>query len=490
MQNKKHELGKIVRALPQTPGVYLMKDRLGQVIYVGKAKNLKKRVSSYFQGSKKFIRAQPKIGAMVEMVREIGVHETRNETEALLLEGKLIKEYKPRYNTDFTDDKQFLLVEIDMREELPRFRLRRNRKSERAVYYGPFPQAGLLRSTLSEMRKKFGILLTDSNPVKLADGKYKLYDDARAEIFAGHNETTPEEYRERVEEACSFLEGKAKDWLNELKEEMNRRADALEFERAAELRDLTTALAKTIGKARRFSRKWPKEEQEEGGHALAALKDSLGLKKEPTVIECFDISHVSGTFVVASMVRFVEGRADRSSYRRFKVLGGMGNDDFRSMEEVVGRRYGRLHDEGKPLPDLVVVDGGIGQVGAALKAFYALNIELPALIGLAKREETIVFPDQRGELLLPARDYGLRLLQRIRDEAHRFANQFNADLRSKKIRESILDEFSGLGKVKRAALMEHFGSLEKLKKATVAEMTKVEGIGQKLASRLAEFLKR
>ncbi|MEL0005060.1 MAG: excinuclease ABC subunit UvrC [Opitutales bacterium] len=490
MQNKKHELGKIVRALPQTPGVYLMKDRLGQVIYVGKAKNLKKRVSSYFQGSKKFIRAQPKIGAMVEMVREIGVHETRNETEALLLEGKLIKEYKPRYNTDFTDDKQFLLVEIDMREELPRFRLRRNRKSERAVYYGPFPQAGLLRSTLSEMRKKFGILLTDSNPVKLPDGKYKLYDDARAEIFAGHNETTPEEYRERVEEACSFLEGKAKDWLNELKEEMNRRAEALEFERAAELRDLTTALAKTIGKARRFSRKWPKEEQEEGGHALAALKDSLGLKKEPTVIECFDISHVSGTFVVASMVRFVEGRADRSSYRRFKVLGGMGNDDFRSMEEVVGRRYGRLRDEGKPFPDLVVVDGGIGQVGAALKAFYALNIELPALIGLAKREETIVFPDQRGELLLPARDYGLRLLQRIRDEAHRFANQFNADLRSKKIRESILDEFSGLGKVKRAALMEHFGSLEKLKKATIAEMTKVDGIGQKLASRLAEFLKR
>ena len=490
MQNKKHELGKIVRALPQTPGVYLMKDRLGQVIYVGKAKNLKKRVSSYFQGSKKFIRAQPKIGAMVEMVREIGVHETRNETEALLLEGKLIKEYKPRYNTDFTDDKQFLLVEIDMREELPRFRLRRNRKSERAVYYGPFPQAGLLRSTLSEMRKKFGILLTDSNPVKLPDGKYKLYDDARAEIFAGHNETTPEEYRERVEEACSFLEGKAKDWLNELKEEMNRRAEALEFERAAELRDLTTALAKTIGKARRFSRKWPKEEQEEGGHALVALKDSLGLKKEPTVIECFDISHVSGTFVVASMVRFVEGRADRSSYRRFKVLGGMGNDDFRSMEEVVGRRYGRLRDEGKPFPDLVVVDGGIGQVGAALKAFYALNIELPALIGLAKREETIVFPDQRGELLLPARDYGLRLLQRIRDEAHRFANQFNADLRSKKIRESILDEFSGLGKVKRAALMEHFGSLEKLKKATVSEMTKVDGIGQKLASRLAEFLKR
>jgi len=190
------------------------------------------------------------------------------------------------------------------------------------------------------------------------------------------------------------------------------------------------------------------------------------------------------------MVRFVEGRADRSSYRRFKVLGGVGNDDFRSMEEVVGRRYGRLREEGRPFPDLVVVDGGTGQVGAALKAFYVLGVEMPALIGLAKREETIVFPDERGELLLPARDYGLRLLQRIRDEAHRFANQFNADLRSKKIRESILDDFAGLGKVKRAALMEHFGSIEKLKKAKVSQLIEVEGIGEKLASRLVEFLKK
>jgi len=490
MQNKKHDLGKIVRSLPQTPGVYLMKDRLGQVIYVGKAKNLKKRVSSYFQGSRRFVRAQPKIGAMVEMVREIAVHETRNETEALLLEGKLIKEYKPRYNTDFTDDKQFLLVEIDMREELPKFRLRRNRKNDRAVYYGPFPQAGLLRSTLSEMRKKFGILLTDANPVRMADGRYRLYDDARAEIFAGHNETTKEEYAERVEQACAFFEGKAKDWLKDLKEEMQKRAEALDFERAAELRDLTTALAKTIGKARRFSRKWPRQEEQEADHSLTSLQKSLGLKNEPKVIECFDISHVSGTFVVASMVRFVEGRADRSTYRRFKVLGGVGNDDFRSMEEVVGRRYGRLRDEGRPFPDLVVVDGGAGQVSAALKAFYVLGVEMPALIGLAKREETIVFPDERGELLLPARDYGLRLLQRIRDEAHRFANQFNADLRSKKIRESILDDFAGLGKVKRAALLEYFGSIEKLKKAKVSQLIEVEGIGKKLATRLVEFLKK
>ena len=180
-----------------------MKDRLGHVIYVGKAKNLKRRVGSYFQGSRRFVRAQPKIAAMVEMVCEISIHETKNETEALLLEGKLIKEYKPRYNTDFTDDKQFLMVRVDLQNELPRFRLCRNKKEDGSHYYGPFAQAGFLRSTLSEMRKKFGILLSDAKPVKLSDGRYRMYDDVRAEIFAGHNETSKEEYRRRVEEVTN-----------------------------------------------------------------------------------------------------------------------------------------------------------------------------------------------------------------------------------------------------------------------------------------------
>lgn len=487
MQNEKHELGRVVRALPQTPGVYLMKDRLGQVIYVGKAKNLKRRVSSYFHGSRRFVRAQPKIAAMVEMVREISVHQTRNETEALLLEGKLIKQYKPRYNTDFTDDKQFLLVQVDLQNKLPRFRLCRNRKEDGSHYYGPFAQAGMLRSTLSEMRKRFGILLSDAKPEFLPNGRVRLYQDARAEIFAGHNETTLEEYRERVDRACSFLEGRAKELLKELKEEMIKRAEALDFERAAKLRDLTDALSKTIRKTRRFTRHWTKDEQLED-ESVKALGEALSLEEAPTTIECFDVSHVSGTFVVASMVRFVDGRPDRRSYRRFKVRGGMGNDDFGSMQEVVGRRYGRLRDEGRAMPDLVVIDGGVGQVGAALHAFNELGMSAPPLIGLAKREETIVFGDEREELLLPRRHSALRLLQRLRDEAHRFANQFNADLRSKKIRESILDDFTGLGKVKRAAILGEFGSLENLKKAKQEDLEKVEGIGPKLAGRLYEFL--
>jgi excinuclease ABC subunit C len=377
---------------------------------------------------------------------------------------------------------------VDLQNELPRFRLCRHKKEDGAHYYGPFAQAGFLRSTLSEMRKKFGILLADATPIKLEDGRFRLYDDARAEIFAGHNETSEEEYRLRVEDACSFLEGKAKSWLAELREKMKKYAEMMEFERAAELRDLADALAKTIKKTRRFTQKWP--QQDEGNwKGLERLHEVLKLTRPPAVIECFDISHVSGTFVVASMVRFVSGKADRRSYRKYKIRSFEGNDDFRSMEEVVGRRYSRLFESGQEFPDLIVIDGGAGQVSSALNAFHILEIDPPALIGLAKREESIVFPDEREELVLDPRDVGLRLLQQVRDEAHRFANKFNADLRSQKIKESILDDFKGLGKVRREALLKHFGSLEKLRKATVEEICQIDGIGPKFAERLTAFLK-
>lgn len=488
MQNQIIELRKVARALTQSPGVYLMKDRLGHVIYVGKAKNLRRRVSSYFQGSRRFVRSQPKVAAMVEMVREVSVHVTKSETEALLLEGKLIKEYKPKYNTDFTDDKQFLLVRVDLNNDLPRFRLSRNRKEDGSLYYGPFAQPSLLRSTLSEMRKKFGVLLADAKPVRLQSGRVRLYDDARAEIFSSQNETTVQEYRERVNQACAFLEGKAKDWLKELREQMESRAEALDFERAAELRDLADALAKTIRNTRRFTRDWPKPKNFER-EMVKRLQKSLCLDRSPEVIECFDISHVSGTFVVASMVRFVSGKSDKRTYRRFKIRSFDGNDDFRAMEEVITRRYGRLLREKTKFPDLVVVDGGLGQVSSAMNAFESIGCEPPPLIGLAKKEETIVFPDDRGELKLAERDSALRLLQQIRNEAHRFANQFNAELRSKRIRESILDDLPGLGETRRKALLKHFGSIERLRNATVESLREVEGIGPKIAGQISLFLK-
>jgi excinuclease ABC subunit C len=475
-----------VRRLPHKPGVYLMKDRLGQTIYVGKAKDLKKRVSTYFQASRKTMVSQPKVRAMIDLIHDFDLILVKSEAEALLLEGQLIKKYKPRYNTDFTDDKRFLLVRVDLREPLPRFRLTRNRTDSQSRYYGPFAHATHLRKTLHELRRKFGILLSDAKPLALGDQQWRLYDDARAEIYEHPNELSQADYLQRVEAACAFLDGQTREWLAELKQQMQAAAEAREYEQAAQLRDRIIALEQTSERTRKFER--PLHDPTPKAEILTQLQHDLALPTLPKHMECFDISHISGSFCVASMVAFKHGKPDRRNYRRFKIKSFIGNDDFRAMEEVVGRRYRRLHEEHKPFPDLVVIDGGAGQVTAALKAFLGQGLEPPALVGLAKKNETLIFSDGREPLNLSHHDPGLRMLQHLRDEAHHFANSFNAELRSKKLRESILDDFKGLGPAKRHTLLQHFGSIEKLRKASAQNICDVDGIGPKTAERLVEFL--
>ncbi len=488
-ENQPITLKEKVRQLPDKPGVYLMKDRLGRIIYVGKARSLKKRVSSYFQRGRAATVDQPKIRALIDLIADFDTVEVKSEPEALLLEGKLIKQWRPRYNTDFVDDKRFLLVRVDLGEELPRFRLTRLKKEDRSRYFGPFAHSGLLRKTLAQMRRQFGILLGDSNPQRLPDGTWRLYDDVREELYGTENIVTTEAYRHRVDDACAFLEGKSREWLETLRAEMTSAAVKQEFEKAAELRDVVFALEQTLRKTRRFERLDPTRPQGDE-EALQSLQRALQLPQPPRTIECFDISHISGTFVVASMVHFADGRPDKNNYRRFQIKSFIGNDDFRAMEEVVGRRYRRLAEEKRPFPDLVVIDGGRGQIGAALKAFLALDLTPPALIGLAKQHETIIFPDERPPLNLPLNHPGLHVLQRLRDEAHRFANTYNATLRSKKIRESVLDDFAGLGPVRRAALLAHFGSIDRLRDATVEEISEVAGFGPRMAAELRAFLNR
>jgi len=465
-----------------------MKDRLGEVIYVGKAKDLKKRVSTYFQPGRFRQIDQPKIRTMIPLVHDLEVIEVRSEAEAILLEGRLIKEYRPRYNTDFTDDKRFLLIRVDVLNDLPRFRLARNRAQDGSLYFGPFAHAGPLRRTLAEMRQRFGILLGDASPITLPDGDIRLYDDARGEIYDHSNEITVEEYRERVRKACTFLEGKSREWLRELDKEMRLRAKEERFEEAAALRDTLASLKKTIAQTRKFTRALP--DHNLAGDGAVRLAEALNLEKEPKAIECFDISHISGSFTVASMVRFVDGRPEKKNYRRFKIRSFEGNDDFRAMEEVVGRRYRRMAEQESPFPDLIVIDGGKGQVTAALRAFLILDLEPPTLIGLAKKEETIIFATERAPLRLPYHDPGLRLLQRLRDEAHRFANTFNAELRSKKIRESVLDEIPGLGPKRRKILLDAFGSIQQIRSATLEDLVAVEGIGKGFAEVLHGHLHR
>lgn len=485
MQTDREELSPKAKArrAPHTPGVYLMKDPAGLVVYVGKAKDLKKRLASYFIPRQ---RMTPKVAAMMDTVADLEWHEVRSETEALLLEGKLIKRWRPRWNILFRDDKQFPQIRVDLADPIPRFRIVRARNSDSARYFGPFPHQQAVRRTINEMRKKFGILLVDANPAPLPDGRWRLYGDVRSQIQKFPNEVTAEEYGERVTAACAFLEGKAGEWAEQTETDMRAAAAARDYEKAAELRDLLDALRRTTEKSRRFLRENPLPRRDESG-ALDALAAALGLARPPATAECFDISHISGTLAVASMVRFVDGQADKTGYRRFKIKSFEGNDDFRSMEEVVGRRYSRLAEEGRAFPELVIIDGGLGQVGAALSAFRKAGLTPPPLIGLAKREETIVFPEGR-ELKLPRHDVGLALLMRIRDEAHRFANDFNADLRSRKLKESLLDEMPGLGPKRKEALLAHFGSIQKLRQATVEELAQVAGVSDKLAAEIAKFL--
>lgn len=477
-----------VRALPRKPGVYLMKDRLGTIIYVGKAKNLKNRVSSYFQPGRRPMLA-PKIRTLVELIADFEFHVVRSETEALLLEGRLIKELKPKYNTLFLDDKQFIQIRVDLQATLPAFRLVRVRTTDKARYFGPFPHSSGVRKTLAQLRKKFGILLGDTHPQPLPDGRWRLYNDVRAEIYGHANEVSTEEYRSRVDAACDFLEGRDRAEVSRLRLEMTEAAANRDYEHAASLRDQIAALEATLEKSRRFARGNPLPDPTTPDEAMRQLGEILAMETPPRTMECFDISHISGTFVVSSCVRFRDGVPDKNEYRRFRIKGYVGNDDFRSMHETIFRRYSRLHRENRPLPDLIVIDGGIGQVHSALDAFSEIGIAPPMMVGMAKREEYIIFHDGRDPLKMPDDCPALRLVQRLRDEAHRFANSYNAELRSKKIRESVLDEMPGLGETRKNALLAKFKTIPRLKTATREELLSVDGIGEKFADELAAFLK-
>lgn len=480
-------LYKKIQHLPHQPGVYIMRDQLGHVIYVGKAIDLKKRVSSYFYPSRKFKLelSQPKIASLISLIHDIEIIEVQSEAESLLLESKLIKQFKPKYNTSAKDDKRFLLIRVDIQNTLPQFRLVRNKTDAKSLYFGPFVDATSVRKTLSQLRLEFGILLGDTHPKLISENTYQLYDDVRSEIYGHSNEVSVNDYKTRVNAASHFLEGHTHTFEKEIEQKMFKASKNQDFEKAADLRDLLFAIRQTTAPHRKFLKDLPQEKDEQ---ILQKLSSTLKANLPFNRIECFDISHISGTFVVASLVSFLHGKPDKNNYRRYKIQTFIGNDDYKAMQEVVSRRYTRLSKETLTFPDLIVIDGGIGQVHAALKAFQHLNLTPPMIIGLAKKKETIIFADGREPLNLALNNPVLHLLQRIRDEAHRFANAFNADLRSKRLQESALDNFTGIGPVRKATLLRHFKNLGNLKKASIQDLAEVPGIGLKTAQDLHSFL--
>src|SRR5947207_3089140 len=493
-----------------------MKDRFGTVVYVGKARDLRKRLCQYFHPSRR-MGWDLKLNALVDAIYDFDVHPVRNEPEALLLESKLIKEFHPRYNISFRDDKRFLLLKVNLADPIPRFTLTRLKQDDGAVYFGPFASSGALRNTLTLVRRKFN--LRGCRPLTPTEVDYKhcLYGNLKFCTAPCIANVTREEYLAQVKAACDFLSGQSEEIQNQLETEMKKAAAAQDYEKAAAIRDTLSDLRRTTTKTNKFERiPYTLPVAINPDKDLEELGKVLDLPTLPKRIEGFDISNISGTFAVASMVSFKNGRPDRNNYRRFKMKTVVGQDDFACMAETVRRRYTRVlkeqtlsntssqtlspspgpvptcseptRTEPAKLPDLIVIDGGKGQLNAALAELQKLGIQNVPIIGLAKEFEEIYRPGVSEPLRLPHETGALKLLQRVRDESHRFANTYNAKLRLKRISESLLDEFPGIGQRRKAALLKKFGSVHRLRLGSVEEIGKVPGGGGKAAGDIRSVL--
>ncbi|MBJ06641.1 MAG: excinuclease ABC subunit C [Verrucomicrobiaceae bacterium] len=507
-----------LKEVPHQPGVYLMRDRLGSVIYVGKARDLRKRLGSYFMPSRRQ-QADLKTRALLDSVWDFEIHLVRNEQEALLLEGKLIKQYRPRYNVSFRDDKRFLLAKINPADPWPRFVLTRLKKDDGARYFGPFAHSGALRSTIAWLNKEFGLRGCRSRQPGNKDYKHCSADVIRNCKAPCVGKITREAYLECVDQASELLEGKGRrERIRSLHEEMEKASRRMDFERAARLRDIAQNLERTLNPTRQFSRGRGVPTTVKPLDDLSELADLLQLAKVPGIMECFDISNVSSNHIVASMVRFVNGVPDNRNYRRYRIMTVEGQDDFASMAEVIRRRYARILKEGLKaspgledsqegaveamrrleregkgtvtLPDLVIVDGGKGQLSSATGELQRLGLHDLPVIGLAKKREEIFRPGTSNPLLLSHGTGALKLLQRIRDEAHRVANSYNELLLRKRMKESLLDDCPGVSPKRKAALLAKFGSVARIRSKSAEEIARLPGISVRSAEAMLEWLSR
>ncbi|MFH9249611.1 excinuclease ABC subunit UvrC [Streptomyces lydicus] len=640
--------------IPDSPGVYKFRDEHGRVIYVGKAKSLRQRLANYFQD---LAGLHPRTRTMVTTAASVEWTVVTTEVEALQLEYSWIKEFDPRFNVKYRDDKSYPYLAVTLNEEFPRVQVMRGAKKKGVRYFGPYAHAWAIRETVDLMLRVF--------PVRTCSaGVFKRSAQIGRPCLLGYigkcsapcvGRISAEEHRELAEEFCDFMAGRTGAYLRRLERRMQEAAEEMEYERAARLRDDIGALKRAMEKSAvvladatdadliavaedeleaavqifhvrggrvRGQRGWvtdkveavttaglvehalqqlygeergdavPKEvlvpalpepvepvaqwlSQRRGSQvslripqrgdkkdlmatvgrnaqqalalhktkrasdlttrsrALEEIAEALGLDSVPLRIECFDISHLQGEDVVASMVVFEDGLVRKSEYRRFQIKGFEGQDDVRSMHEVIGRRFKRylqekqksgewteepdvgtaapvdgvltaagepdradgrpVDDDGRPKrfaypPQLVVVDGGAPQVAAARRALDELGIDDVAVCGLAKRLEEVWLPTEDDPVVLPRSSEGLYLLQRVRDEAHRFAITYQRNKRSKRLKSSPLDAVPGLGDTRRQALLKHFGSLKKLRAATVDEICEVPGVGRKTAETVAAAL--
>ncbi len=470
-----------LKTLPQTPGVYFYRDKDGKVIYVGKAANLKNRVRSYFAKSANH---DAKTVVLISEIAAVEWMTCESELDALFLESEMIKRYRPQYNIDLKDEKHYLYVKINFRAKAPSVVLVRRPLDDGATYFGPYLDALGLRRALRFLRKIFPY-----NTHTLLPKRVCL--DYHLGLCPGLEEgkTPMAEYRQHLAQLSLFLRGERVRLVGRLEKEMRLAAKTQHFEAAAKLRNQVYGL-KSLAKQIVFS------QQERfdiaGDQALNGLAKLLNLKGRPRRIEAYDISHLAGTDNVASMIVFSDGVSAKSEYRKFKMRL-VGNDDFAHMREVIGRRFSGGSTSKWPKPDLILIDGGKGQLAAALSVLDEKGITMPA-IGLAKREEKIIKRDPDFGLTpptfrvidLPRESEVLKLVQRIRDESHRFAINYHTLLRSKRQTASVLDTIPGIGPATRKKLVRHFGSFRGVQAAAPAELAAV--VGNKKAAALRQYL--
>lgn len=574
-----------LKLLPENPGVYIMLDNYGNVIYVGKARILKNRVRQYFHSSEK----PEKVMKMVENISDFNYIITDSEIDALALENTLIKKYKPKYNILLKDDKTYPYIKVDVREDFPMFSVTRKIKKDGCKYFGPFMGGISCKEILDTIQLTFCVRLCHT---ATTGKKRECLNFHIGRCFAPcAGKISKQDYAEKVKKALSFLDGNYKEAENLLKSKMLTAAEGENFELALDYKNKIEMLSKleakrittlnryvdadiiayatnnlysavnvlvtrkgimqggssfaldeahltdgealtgfiaqyyqnhevpsekfdksidvTLAKqgdkarllkmAKRNAEEFLEKSVDKIKHkddmtvnACKHLQELLSLSRYPRRMECYDISNISGVDKVGSMVVFIDGEAERSSYRRFRIKTVEGANDFASLQEVLLRRLDKLgsDEEDKfPKPDLIIIDGGKGQLSAVKSIFDEKGISGIDLISLAKREEEVFTLNSEESVKISHRDYALKTLQRIRDEAHRFAITYFRNIHSKRNLHSVLSEITGVGKVRRIALLEKFGTLDKIINASVEELASVEGISRATAQNIYDYLK-
>ena len=425
--------GDKVKQFPNGPGIYLMKDAQGRVIYIGKAKNLRSRASSYFH---KTATGDRRICDWIGEVADVEFLAADSEVDALLMEARLVKDIQPKYNRDLKDDKSFPYLQITTGEDFPRVNFTRQPLDRGAKLYGPFPRAKSLRGAIQVLQRIFKFR-TCSLEIEEDDPRWRWF---RPCLLASINQCTApcnlridrESYRRDIHRLQLFLDGKKDVLLKEMEEEMRESSKSMHFEKAARLRDEIKALGSLNLRGNLADNAQPEVFYVDPRKGLKGLKQILKLDSIPRTIDGVDIAHLGGNEMVGSLVSFVDGLPFKPGYRRYQIKSVEGIDDFAAIREVVSRRIKGLQERDEPFPDIWLIDGGKGQLSSALAAFDSLGVVPPTVVSLAKREEEIYVRGRSDPIVLSRRSFALRLLQYVRDEAHRFAQHYHHLLRKKR----------------------------------------------------------